>query len=145
MQSFKQKIGKMLVSTLPIESVYNGETWTYRLIKSVPITHIVIETVRFDMQLMAKPNIKGIEYQRGTLLGFEIREYLLQRDNHVYQYCGGESGDPILNIDHKAPRAKGGSNRVGNFVVSCVTYEVFCFYPCRILLEKQFAPVNLKK
>ena len=101
--------------------VHNCETWAYKLIKSVPITDIVVETVRFDMQLMANPDISGIEYQRGTLLGFELREYLLQRDKHSCVYCGGASGDAILNIDHKHPRAKGGGNSVSNLVVSCRT------------------------
>ena len=101
--------------------VHNCETWTYRLSRAVPITGISIETVRFDMQLMANPAISGIEYQRGTLLGFELREYLLLRDKHTCQYCGGESGDSVLNIDHKHPRAKGGSNSVGNLIIACVT------------------------
>ena len=99
--------------------VHNCETWAYKLIKSVPITDIVVETVRFDMQLMANPDISGIEYQRGTLLGFELREYLLQRDRHSCVYCAGASGDMILNIDHKHPRAKGGGNSVSNLVISC--------------------------
>lgn len=101
--------------------VHNCETWAYRLSRAVPITHISTETVRFDMQLMANPAISGVEYQRGTLLGFELREYLLQRDKHTCQYCGGESGDSGLNIDHKHPRARGGSNSVSNLIISCVT------------------------
>lgn len=101
--------------------VHNCETWVSRLIRKVPITSIAIETVRFDMQLMANSAISGVEYQRGTLLGFELREYLLQRDKHTCQYCGGASGDTVLNIDHKHPRAKGGSNRVSNLIISCVT------------------------
>ena len=102
-----------------LSRVHNCETWAYKLIKSVPITDIVIETVRFDMQFMANPGISGVEYQRGTLLSFELREYLLQRDKHSCVYCAGVSGDPVLNIDHKHPRAKGGSNSVSNLVVSC--------------------------
>lgn len=101
--------------------VHNCETWAYRLSRAIPITQISIETVRFDMQLMANPSIYGVEYQRGTLLGFELREYLLQRDKHTCQYCGGESGDSVLNIDHKHPRTKGGSNRVSNLIIACVT------------------------
>ncbi|MFT5674602.1 MAG: hypothetical protein ACI808_000524 [Paraglaciecola sp.] len=101
--------------------VHNCDTWAYKLIKSAPITDIVVETVRFDMQLMANPDISGVEYQRGTLLGFELREYLLQRDKHSCVYCAGASGDEILNIDHKHPRAKRGGNSVSNLVVSCRT------------------------
>lgn len=72
-------------------------------------------------KFMENPNIAGLEYQRGTLLGFELREYLLQRDNHTCQYCGGASRDNILNIDHKHPRAKGGSDRLANLTLSCLS------------------------
>jgi hypothetical protein len=101
--------------------VHNCDTWATRLCKLAPISDIAVETVRFDMQIMENPNINGIEYQQGTLWGFEVREYLLQRDKHTCQYCGGASNDPVLNIDHKHPRAKGGTNRVSNLIVSCVT------------------------
>jgi hypothetical protein len=104
-----------------LSRVHNCETWVYRLSRALPITNIAIETVRFDMQLMADPDISGVEYQQGTLLGFELREYLLLRDKHTCQYCGGASGDPVLNIDHKHPRAKGGGDSVRNLIVSCVT------------------------
>jgi hypothetical protein len=104
-----------------LSRVHNCETWTFRLIKIAPITDIALETARFDMQIMDNPNISGIEYQQGTLMGFELREYLLQRDKHTCQYCGGASNDNILNLDHKHPRAKGGSNRVSNLIISCVT------------------------
>jgi len=102
-----------------LSRVHNCETWLYRLIKMAPVTLSAIETVRFDMQIMENPNIAGLEYQRATLLGFELRKYLLQRDKHTCQYCGGASGDKILNIDHKHPRAKGGSDRLANLTLSC--------------------------
>lgn len=35
--------------------------------------------MRFDTQLLDDPAIEGKEYQQGTLLGTEIREYLLDR------------------------------------------------------------------
>ena len=104
-----------------LSRVYNCETWVNRLLRTAPITHIAVETVRFDTQIIANPDIAGVEYQQGTLLGFELREYLLQRDKNSCQYCGGVSGDNVLNIDHKHPRAKGGSNSVNNLIVSCVT------------------------
>lgn len=33
-----------------------------------------MELVKFDMQLMENPEIKGVEYQQGALAGFEQRE-----------------------------------------------------------------------
>lgn len=101
--------------------VHNVDTWAKKLSRLAPVNKVAIETVRFDMQLMANPDISGVEYQRGSLFGFELREYLLQRDRHSCRYCGGASGDDVLNIDHVHPRAKGGSDRVGNLVISCRT------------------------
>ena len=40
---------------------------------------IMQELVRFDMQLMENPEISGVEYQQGTLVGCEVREYLLAK------------------------------------------------------------------
>jgi len=34
-----------------------------------------MELVRFDLQQMENPEIGGIEYQQGTLAGYEVREY----------------------------------------------------------------------
>ena len=56
--------------------VLRGTTWTQRLIRWTPITHLVIEHVKFDTQLMADAEISGIEYQQGKLQGYEVRQYL---------------------------------------------------------------------
>jgi hypothetical protein len=57
--------------------VENIKTWVERLHKLAPIKAISQELVRFDMQLMANPDIQGKEYQQGTLAGYETREYLI--------------------------------------------------------------------
>ena len=36
---------------------------------------------------MANPDIKGIEYQRGTLFGWQVRAYILERDSGRCAYC----------------------------------------------------------
>ena len=43
-----------------------------------PITAISQELVKFDLQAMDNPEISGVEYQQGTLAGYEVREYLLE-------------------------------------------------------------------
>ncbi|BBM05101.1 hypothetical protein HAALTHF_01050n [Vreelandella aquamarina] len=53
--------------------------WVNRLSKSAPITGISQELVRFDTQKLESPEISGVEYQQGTLLGYEVREYLLEK------------------------------------------------------------------
>ncbi len=99
--------------------VHNVETWTRRLVSWVPISRADVETVRFDTQLMENPDIQGVEYQRGSLMDWELREYLLARHQHQCAYCNGLSKDPILEREHIHPRSLGGSNRLANQVISC--------------------------
>lgn len=97
--------------------VENIKTWVEKLRKLAPIQAISQELVRFDMQLMRNPNIKGEEYQQGTLQGYETREYLLEKWGRQCAYCGVK--DVPLQIEHIHPRAKGGSNSITNLTLSC--------------------------
>ena len=92
-------------------------TWVRRLMMLMPITAIVQELVRFDMQAMDNPEIEGAEYQRGTLAGAEIREYLLEKWNRTCAYCGCK--DVPLQIEHIHPKSKGGTNRISNLCLAC--------------------------
>jgi 5-methylcytosine-specific restriction endonuclease McrA len=93
-------------------------SWVARLRRLAPVTGIAMELVRFNMQTLENPEIEGAEYQRGTLYGFELRQYLLAKWSHACAYCG-ETGVP-LNLDHIVPRARGGSNRVSNLACACI-------------------------
>jgi 5-methylcytosine-specific restriction endonuclease McrA len=92
-------------------------TWVNKLIKFAPITGISQELVRFDLQQLENPEISGIEYQQGTLLGYEIREYLLNKWNRKCAYCNAEN--IALQVEHIKPRAKGGSSRISNLCLAC--------------------------
>lgn len=83
-----------------------------------PVTELHQELVRFDLQQMENPNISGDQYQQGELLGFEVREYVLERDKRTCVYCDA-TGLP-LNLDHVHPRSRGGSNRVSNLAAACI-------------------------
>lgn len=93
-------------------------SWVSRLQRWAPVTAISSELVRFDMQLMQNPEISGLEYQQGTLAGYEVREYLLEKWGRKCVYCGAEHVP--LNLDHLQPKARGGSNRVSNLAPACV-------------------------
>ncbi|GBF86660.1 RNA-guided endonuclease IscB [Aphanothece sacrum] len=54
-------------------------TWIKKLIKFAPIVGISQELVRFDLQQLENPEISGVEYQQGELVGYEVREYLLNK------------------------------------------------------------------
>jgi len=92
--------------------------WVGRLQRLAPLTAIAQELVRFDMQRMEHPEIAGVEYQQGTLAGYEVREYLLEKWGRQCAYCGAQNVP--LNIDHAHAKARGGSNRVANLVLACV-------------------------
>ena len=98
--------------------VYNIQTWVNRLCKLTPIKAISLELVKFDTQKMVNPEVNGVEYQRGELWGYEVRQYLLEKFNHTCVYCGAT--DKPFNLDHFHPKSKGGSDRVSNLVLSCV-------------------------
>lgn len=97
--------------------VDNIQSWVNRLRKICPLTHISYENVKFDSQLMKNPDISGVEYQQGTLMGYEIREYLLEKFNRKCIYCGKEHIP--LEIEHIIPKSRGGSNRIDNLGIAC--------------------------
>jgi 5-methylcytosine-specific restriction endonuclease McrA len=91
--------------------------WVNRLSRLAPVTAISQELVRFDTQKLDNPEISGVEYQQGTLLGYEVREYLLEKWGRECAYCG--TADTPLEIEHVVPRSQGGSNRVSNLTLAC--------------------------
>lgn len=115
--------------------VETTSTWVNRLMRYIPLTGISQELVRFDLQQMDSPEISGIEYQQGTLFGYEIREYLLNKWERKCAYCGAENVS--LQIEHIHPKAKGGTNRVSNLCLACE--------PCNIKKGTQDIEVFLNK
>lgn len=87
----------------------------------LPITKIIVETASFDIQKIKKPDISGKEYQEGEQLGFwNVREFVLARDQHTCQCCKGKSKDIILNVHHIESRRTGG-NAPNNLTTLCET------------------------
>jgi hypothetical protein len=87
----------------------------------LPISQINIEVAAFDIQKIKNPNISGIEYQKGEQKGFwNVREYVLHRDNHTCQHCKGKSKDPVLEVHHIVSRQIGGM-RPDNLITLCST------------------------
>ena len=92
-------------------------TWVNKLLKFAPISAIVQELVRFDLQQLENPEISGVEYQQGELVGYEVREYLLNKWDRKCTYCSAENTP--LQIEHIQPKAKGGTNRISNLCLAC--------------------------
>lgn len=103
------------------QKVQTHLTVTAKVCKLLPVSKIVVETASFDIQKIKNPDIAGEEYQKGEQLGFwNVREYVLWRDNHTCQCCKGKSRDPILNVHHIESQKTGG-NAPNNLVTLCET------------------------
>jgi 5-methylcytosine-specific restriction endonuclease McrA len=107
--------------------ISNVLTWVQRLMRLCPIAALGLELVKFDLQRMEHPEISGVEYQQGTLFGYEVREYLLQKWGRQCVYCGAEHVP--LQVEHIVPRAVRVDNRIGNLALACD--------PCNIRKGKQ--------
>ncbi len=92
-------------------------SWVKCLSRWAPATSLVMELVRFDTQVMQNSKISGVEYQQGTLAGYEVREYLLEKWDRKCVYCGVKNVP--LNIDHILARSRGGTDRISNLTLAC--------------------------
>ena len=97
--------------------IANLLTWVARLRRWSRIEALSQELVKFDTQLMQNPEIEGVEYQQGTLSGYEVREYLLEKWQRRCAYC--QADNVPLQIEHLTPRARGGSNRASHLTLAC--------------------------
>ncbi|MCP3819591.1 RNA-guided endonuclease IscB [Streptomyces sp. A3M-1-3] len=89
-----------------------------RLTRLFPVVEIHVERVAFDVHAMsAGRDLTGAEYQQGTLAGYEVREYLLEKWGRTCAYCGAK--DIPLQVEHIHPRSRGGSDRITNLTLSC--------------------------
>ncbi|MDA8219955.1 MAG: RNA-guided endonuclease IscB [Dehalococcoidales bacterium] len=115
-----QPVARRLVPSLRacVDQTMNAAA---RIRAGLPVTALSVEHVRFDTQLLQDSGIAGTGYQQGTLAGYEVREYLLQKFGHRCAYCGGLSGDPVLEVEHTTPRSRGGSDRTSNLAIACRT------------------------
>ena len=109
--------GRQISKSLEQRRVDTTKSLLNRLRSLVPVVSISQELVRFDTQRMTNPEISGVEYQQSTLLGYEIREYLLDKSGREWAYCTDK--DTPLQIEHIDPKANGGSNRISNLTLAC--------------------------
>jgi len=90
--------------------------------KLLPVTEVTVEVAGFDIQKIKNPEIEGTDYQQGEQLGFwNVREYVLHRDNHTCQHCHGKKKDPILQVHHINGKADGATDRPEELLTVCKT------------------------
>ena len=90
----------------------------------LPVSKVVVETAEFDLQLLkaieeGKPVPQGEDYQQGEMYGhYNVRQYVLWRDNYTCQCCGAhltKKKEVRLHVHHLESRKVGG-NAPGNLV-----------------------------
>ena len=103
------------------QKVNSHLTAVNKVCRMLPITKIIVETASFDIQKIKNPDISGTDYQQGEQLGFwNVREYVLFRNNHECQCCHGKSKDHVLNVHHIESRKVGGDTP-NNLITLCET------------------------
>ena len=64
-------------------------TWAKRYQRLAPLSLIEVEHVRFVPQLLKNPAIASLDYRRGTLAGWEVLAFLLEKKTAGSQLrCG---------------------------------------------------------
>ena len=96
-----------------------------KIYKLLPVTNLYVEVAAFDTQLLKAQELglpipEGTDYQKGEMLGFNTREYVLFRDGYKCRCCKGKSGDKILQTHHIESRKTGG-DAPNNLVTLCKT------------------------
>jgi hypothetical protein len=106
-----------------------------RIKSRLPVTSVVIETAKFDIQKIKDPQIQGLQYQQGEQQGWKnVSSYVRHRDGYKCQNpnCKNKSEQKILQVHHlgfwKTPPDR--SDKPSNLITLC---------------SKCHAPANHKK
>lgn len=90
--------------------------------KILPVSETIVEVANFDIQKIKNPEVSGTGYQEGEQLGFfNLREYILHRDNHKCQNpnCKNKDKEQILEVHHLGFWKGDRSNRPSNLITLC--------------------------
>jgi len=111
---------------------------TMRLVHRIlPVGRTTIEVAQFDIQKIRHPDIEGEEYQQGPQLGFwNVREYVLTRDDYMCQWCKGTSKERRLHVHHIESRKTGGDSP-DNLITVCET--------CHDLIHRTHQEYTIKR
>lgn len=86
----------------------------------LPVTEWKVELASFDIHKITNPDVSGIEYQNGDQKGFyNLKAYVLSRDNYTCQHCKGKSKDPKLQCHHIIFRSLNGTDTPDNLITLC--------------------------
>lgn len=94
-----------------------------RFVESIlPVTQWIVEGASFDIHKISDPSVSRWTYQNGRAKGFyNVKAYVLHRDNHKCQRKGCKSKDQHLEVHHIVFRSNGGTDTPDNLVTLCST------------------------
>lgn len=93
-----------------------------RIKSRLPITKVVVETAKFDIQRINNPQIYGEQYQQGEQYGWKnLASYIRHRDNYECQNpdCKNKSEQKILQVHHIGFWEEDRSDRPSNLITLC--------------------------
>jgi 5-methylcytosine-specific restriction endonuclease McrA len=87
--------------------------------KYLPISKVIIEVGKFDIQKINNPEIEGKGYQEGDLLGYyNLRSFITSREKNKCQLCGKEmTKDNSSHLHHIISRKDGGTDKPSNIAL----------------------------
>ncbi len=95
-----------------------------RIKSRLPVTRVVVETAKFDIQKIKSPEIQGEQYQQGEQYGWKnVSSYVRHRDGYKCQNpsCKNKSEQKILQVHHlgfwKSPPER--SDKPSNLITLC--------------------------
>jgi len=95
-----------------------------RIKSRLPVSKIIVEVAKFDIQKINNPDIQGEQYQQGEQLGYKnLVAYIRHRDGYECQNpgCKNKSKEKTLQVHHigfwKNPPDR--SNRPANLITLC--------------------------
>lgn len=91
--------------------------WAVKEIPLPTLTLIRLEDAYFDIQAIENPDIKGVDYQHGSLLYTKnFKSACKMRDQHRCRVYGSEER---LQVHHLIPRSQSGSDKLSNLMTLC--------------------------
>lgn len=104
-------------------SKLNSHLKEKRFVESIiPVSRWKLETASFDIHKISNPNVKVWQYTEGDLKNFyNVKQFVLKRDNYVCQNCKGKSKDNRLHVHHIIFRCNGGADHQDNLITLCKT------------------------
>ncbi len=80
---------------------------------------IFIEDIEWSSIMPLDHEKKENKKQRSTLPP-ALRQKILKRDRYTCRYCGARAPDVELEVDHKIPVSRGGTDEEDNLMTSCL-------------------------